>query len=131
MGQTRMWRFRHVATHYVDPVLRLVAGRLPTFGIVTHPGRKTGRVYHTPINVFRRDDTYLFFLTYGSDVQWVKNIIAAGACSLRTRGRDVALVEPELITDPELRLAPPVVRFVERRLAGVTELLRMRAASST
>jgi hypothetical protein len=70
----------------------------------------------------------LFFLTYGSDVQWVKNVLAAGACSLRTRGRDVALIEPELIRDPELRLAPRAVRFVER-LAGVTEILRMRSAA--
>jgi deazaflavin-dependent oxidoreductase (nitroreductase family) len=128
-GRTRMWRYRHTVTRYVDPVLRPVAGRLPAFGIVTHRGRKTGRTYATPVNVFRRGDEYLFFLTYGSDVQWVRNILAAGGCSLRTRGRDVALVEPELIADPELRLAPPFVRFVEKRLAGATEVLRMRAAA--
>ena len=124
-----MWRYRHTVTRYVDPVLRPVAGRLPAFGIVTHRGRKTGRTYETPVNVFRRGDEYLFFLTYGSDVQWVRNILVAGGCSLRTRGRDVELVEPELITDPELRLAPPFVRFVEKRLAGATEVLRMRAAA--
>jgi deazaflavin-dependent oxidoreductase (nitroreductase family) len=128
-GRTRMWHYRHTVTRYVDPVLRPVAARLPAFGIVTHLGRKTGRTYATPVNVFRRGDEYLFFLTYGSDVQWVRNILAAGGCSLRTRGRDVALVEPELIADPELRLAPPFVRFVEKRLAGATEVLRMRAAA--
>jgi deazaflavin-dependent oxidoreductase (nitroreductase family) len=128
-GRTRMWRFRHAVTRYVDPLLRPVAGRLPAFGIVTHRGRKTGRTYETPVNVFRRGDRYLFFLTYGSDVQWVQNILAAGGCTLRTRGREVRLVEPELIADPELRLAPPFVRFVEKRLAGVTEVLRMRSAA--
>jgi deazaflavin-dependent oxidoreductase (nitroreductase family) len=127
-GRTRVWRFRHVATHYLDPILLPIVRRLPTFGILTHQGRKTGRTYHTPINVFRRGDTYLFFLTYGSDVEWVKNILAAGSCSLETRGRVVMLVEPQLITDPELRLAPPVIRFVERRVAGVTQYLRMRSA---
>ena len=128
-GRTRMWRFRHAATRYVDPVVRPVAGRLPAFGIVTHRGRKTGRTYQTPVNVFRRGDDYLFFLTYGSDVQWVRNILAAGRCTIRTRGRDVELVDPELIADPDLRLAPPFVRFVEKRLAGVTEVLRMRPAA--
>jgi len=29
------------------------ADRLPGFGILTHVGRKSGRVYHTPVNVFR------------------------------------------------------------------------------
>jgi deazaflavin-dependent oxidoreductase (nitroreductase family) len=126
-----MWRFRRVATRYVNPVTRPVARKLPSFGVLTHRGRKTGNPYRTPINVFRRGDAYYFFLTYGSDVQWVKNVLAAGACSLETRGRVVELVEPELITDPELRPAPRAVRFVERRIAGVTQYLRMRAASST
>ena len=128
MERTRVWRLRRVATRYVDPVLRPLARRLPAFGIVTHRGRKTGRVYHTPVNVFRRGETYLFFLTYGSDVQWVKNIIAAGTCSIETRGRVVRLTDPELVTDPELRPAPAVVRLIERRLAGVTQYLRMREA---
>jgi deazaflavin-dependent oxidoreductase (nitroreductase family) len=130
-GRTRMWRFRHAATRYLDPLLLPLAGTLPAFGIVTHRGRKSGREYRTPINAFRRGNHYLFFLTYGSDVQWVKNILAAGRCSLRTRGRDVELAEPELIADPELTLAPPIVRFVEKRLAGVKEVLRMRRASSS
>jgi deazaflavin-dependent oxidoreductase (nitroreductase family) len=125
-----MWRLRHFATRFIDPLLLPVATRLPAFGVLTHVGRKTGRVYRTPINLFRRGDAYLFFLTYGSDVQWVKNVIAAGSCSVETGGRVVELVEPELITDPTLRPAPPHVRFVERRIAGVTQYLRMRIAST-
>jgi deazaflavin-dependent oxidoreductase (nitroreductase family) len=125
-----MWRHRHLANRFIDPLLLPVATRLPAFGVLTHVGRKTGRVYRTPINLFRRGDAYLFFLTYGSDVQWVKNVIAAGSCSVETGGRAVELVEPELITDPELRPAPPPVRFLERRIAGVTQYLRMRVAST-
>ena len=126
-GRTRVWRYRHAVTRYVDPVLRPLAGTLPAFGIVTHRGRRSSLEYRTPVNVFRRGDEYLFFLTYGSDVDWVKNVRAAGTCSLRTRGRDVRLVEPELIADPQLTLAPLFVRFVEQHLAGVTEVLRMRS----
>ena len=121
-----MWGIRHVATRYIDPLLRPVATRLPMFGVVTHVGRQTGRAYHTPINLFRRGDRYLFFLTYGSDVHWVKNVRAAGTCTVETGGRVVQLVEPELITDPELRPAPRIVRTVERRIAGATQYLQMR-----
>jgi deazaflavin-dependent oxidoreductase (nitroreductase family) len=119
---------RHVATRYIDPLLLPLATKLPAFGVLTHVGRRTGRVYHTPINLFRRGDEYLFFLTYGSDVQWVRNVLAAGSCSVETCGRVVELMEPELVTDPELRLAPPHVRFVERRIGGVTQYLRMKIA---
>ena len=130
-GRTRMWRFRRFVNRFVNPVTRPVARRLPAFAILTHRGRKTGRTYRTPINVFRRGNDYFFFLTYGSDVQWVKNVLASGSCSIETRGGVVELVEPVLITDPELRPAPAHVRFVERRIAGVTQYLRMRASPST
>jgi deazaflavin-dependent oxidoreductase (nitroreductase family) len=122
-----MWRFKRLATRYVDPILRPIVGKLPTFGVVTHRGRKTGRLYHTPVNVFPRSDAYLFFLTYGSDVEWVKNVLASGSCALEVRGHVVDLIEPQLITDPELRPAPPLARFIERRIAGVTQYLRMRS----
>jgi deazaflavin-dependent oxidoreductase (nitroreductase family) len=125
-----MWRFRHLVNRYLNPVMRPVVRKLPGFGVVTHTGRKSGRLYRTPVNAFRRGDTYFFFLTYGSDAQWVKNVLAAGSCSLETRSRVVELVGPEVITDPGLRPAPLLVRFLERRIAGVTQYLRMRAASS-
>jgi hypothetical protein len=50
-------------------------------------------------------------------VQWVKNVLAGGSCSIETRGRVVELVEPELITDPDLKPEPPHVRGRQARLA--------------
>jgi hypothetical protein len=47
---------------------------------------------------------------------------------ITTRGRVAELVEPELVTDSELRRAPRAVRFVERRIAGVTQYLRTHGA---
>jgi deazaflavin-dependent oxidoreductase (nitroreductase family) len=124
-----MWRIRPFVNRYLNRLTRPLAGRLPGFAILTHRGRTSGRTYQTPVNVFRRGDEYFFFLTYGSDSQWVKNVLAAGSCSIETRRRVVELVEPELVTDPELRLAPAPVRLIEQRIAGVTQYLRMRAAS--
>jgi len=43
------------------------AARLPGFGILTHVGRKSGRIYRTPVNVFREPDGFLIALTYGRD----------------------------------------------------------------
>ena len=125
-----MWRIRPYVNRYLNRLTRPLARRLPGFAILTHHGRKSGRVYTTPVNVFRRGGDYVFLLTYGSDVQWVKNVLAVGSCSIETRGRVVELVDPELVTDPDLEPAPPPVRFIEQRLAGVTQYLRMRAARS-
>jgi deazaflavin-dependent oxidoreductase (nitroreductase family) len=118
---------RPFTTRFVNPLSRRFAGWLPGFGLLIYAGRKTGRRYRTPINVFRRGNFYVFALTYGSEVDWVRNVLAAGGCELRTRGRDVPLVEPELLDDPAGRLMPLPVRLF-LRLNRVTEYLRMRAA---
>jgi deazaflavin-dependent oxidoreductase (nitroreductase family) len=121
---------RPYTTRFFNPLSRRVAGRLPGFGILTYPGRKSGRVYRTPINVFRRGEHYLFALTYGSDVNWVKNVLAAGDCDLRTVGRDVHLVEPEVFIDARASVMPIPVRWFLRFLR-TTEFLRMRRARPT
>jgi deazaflavin-dependent oxidoreductase (nitroreductase family) len=112
----------------INPVARRFAGVMPGFGLLTYRGRKTGRDYELPINVFPHGEHFIFVLTYGSESQWVKNILAAGECEMRVRGRDVHLVEPELITNPPWELIPWPARLIERRVAGVREFLRMREA---
>jgi deazaflavin-dependent oxidoreductase (nitroreductase family) len=127
VAPTRIRFMRRFVTRRVNPLTRTFAGWMPGFGVLTHVGRKSGRMYRTPLNPIRRGDHYVFFLTYGSDVDWVKNIFAAGRCEIRVRGRDVELVDPELIVDPELRLVPAIVRAIGR-WNRVTELLLMRVA---
>ena len=94
----------------VNPFTRRFAGRLPWFGLVTHVGRRSGRTYHTPLNVFRYGDGYVFALTYGPDVDWVRNLLAAGGCTMRTGGRTVRLVDPQLVHDPSRHPIPQPVR---------------------
>ena len=52
------------------------AARLGGFGILTHVGRKSGKVYRTPVNVFRAPEGFLIALTYGRESEWVKNVLA-------------------------------------------------------
>jgi deazaflavin-dependent oxidoreductase (nitroreductase family) len=127
MAKTRMSFLRPFTTRVMNPISRRFAGWLPGFGLLTYTGRKSGRQYTTPLNVFKRGSFYVFALTYGSEVNWVRNVLAAGGCEIRIRGRDVRLVEPELLVDPAGRLVPLPVR-VFLRANRVTEYLRLRAA---
>jgi deazaflavin-dependent oxidoreductase (nitroreductase family) len=120
MGRS-MARFNHYVT---NPVLSRFAGRLPGFAIVTHVGRRTGKSYRTPVNVFQRQGGYVFALTYGSSALWVRNVLAAGECEMETQGRQVHLAGPRLYVDPSSRGMPAFVRFV-LRLNGVIEFLEM------
>jgi deazaflavin-dependent oxidoreductase (nitroreductase family) len=123
--RTRIQFLRPFTTHVFNRLSRPLAGRLPYFGLLVYRGRTSGREYRTPMNVFRRGDEYVFALTYGPDVQWVKNIVAAGGCELVTRGRTLRLVEPVLFSDPAASAMPLPVRLF-LRLLRVTEFLRMR-----
>jgi len=115
---------RPLVVRYLNPVIRRVAHRLPGFCVATYRGRTSGRVYRIPLNVFRRGDRYVFALTYGPDVQWVKNVQAAGRCDIETRGRHVALVQPRMEVDPLARDMPlPVRQFL--RVTGVDHFLWM------
>jgi deazaflavin-dependent oxidoreductase (nitroreductase family) len=118
---------RPYTTRFFNPISRRFAGHLPGFAILVYVGRQSGRTYRTPINVFRHGDEYIFALTYGSDVQWVKNILAAGGCELVTMGRTVRLDDPRLFVDPKQRRMPLLVRLF-LRLMRVTEFLSMQLA---
>ena|SRR5207247_2665871 len=125
--KTRLTFLRPFTVRVFNPFARVFAGWLPGFGVLTYVGRKTGRRYRTPVNVFRRGELYIFALTYGSQVQWIKNVLAAGECEIRTRGHNIRLVRPEVFIDPSRRLMPRIVRAI-LSLNRVSEFLRMRRA---
>jgi deazaflavin-dependent oxidoreductase (nitroreductase family) len=127
VARTRITFLRDFTRRFGNPITRPVAGSLPWFCIVRYRGRKSGRQYRTPMNVFRHGEAWVFALTYGSEVQWVRNVLAAGRCEVESRGRVVQLARPEVVVDTSRRLVPPLARFF-LGLIGANEFLTMRAA---
>jgi deazaflavin-dependent oxidoreductase (nitroreductase family) len=103
------------------------ADRLPGFGILTHVGRKSGKLYRTPVNVFRAPDGFLIALTYGRDSEWAKNVVAAGACQLKTRGVLYQLSAPTIVHDPTRQRFPVPVR-VTLGIIGANEFMQLSAS---
>jgi deazaflavin-dependent oxidoreductase (nitroreductase family) len=118
-------RFNKVATNRVTLPL---APRLPGFGVVEHVGRTSGRHYRTPVNVFPRAGGFVIALTYGSDAQWVRNVLANGGCTLTTRGHSWRLTQPRLAPAEQRRAVPAPVRLI-LRLLHVTEFLDLSSAA--
>jgi deazaflavin-dependent oxidoreductase (nitroreductase family) len=110
----------------LNRVTRHVAPWMPGLGLVIHRGRRSGRQYQTPVNVFPAADGYVLALTYGPDTDWVKNVLAAGGCELRTRGRTVRLVSPRLYHDEDRRGIRPLERQVLRVL-NVADFLSLKS----
>ena len=110
--------------HATNALTRHVAGRLPGFAIVHHRGRRSGAAYRTPVNAFARPGGYVVALTYGPDVDWVKNVLAERGCELEVRGRRVRLSQPRIVVDPRQQPVPAAVRPI-LRLIGVNHFLEL------
>jgi deazaflavin-dependent oxidoreductase (nitroreductase family) len=58
------------------------------FSLVRHVGRRSGREYETPVILARVPEGFVAELTYGPDVDWYKNVTAAGRCTILHHGRE-------------------------------------------
>ena len=112
----------------LNRITRHVAPWMPGFGLVVHRGRRSGREYQTPVNVFQADDGFVIALTYGADTDWVKNVQAAGGCELRTRGRVLRVGSPRVYHDETRHGIRPLEREM-LRLLGVADFLSVKTTS--
>jgi deazaflavin-dependent oxidoreductase (nitroreductase family) len=111
---------------FANRFMRIIAARLPWFAVMEHVGRTSGTVRRTAMMAFRRDpDRWIFALTYGTEVQWLKNVQAAGGCRIQNRGRWIEVTEPSRFRDAARSQVPWLVRqFLA--LLRVSEFVELR-----
>jgi deazaflavin-dependent oxidoreductase (nitroreductase family) len=112
-------RFNRVAT---NRVVRPFARRIRMFGVLRHKGRKSGRTYETPVNVFPDGDRILVPLVYGSDVDWLENARAAERSEFVIGGESVPVGSPTILVEPtdDVTAVPGWTRLALAAI-GVTE----------
>jgi deazaflavin-dependent oxidoreductase (nitroreductase family) len=111
------WRRRFV-THRFNPVvtrLGLAGGRISPWATLEHVGRVSGTVYRTPVLPKVSGDHAWIPLPYGTDVQWLRNVQAAGHCRLQVHETTYDLDEPAVV-EPDER--PDLPKMLRRRLAA-------------
>jgi deazaflavin-dependent oxidoreductase (nitroreductase family) len=104
-----------------------LAGRRwnPIFSVVEHVGRRSGRRHAAPIAARRIPNGFVISLAFGAQVDWYRNLVAAGGGTIRWRDRDYPVGAP-VRTDPGAALAAfhPIQR-VFLRIAGVNGYVRV------
>ena len=93
-------------------IFMAISGRwFRSYSIVNHVGRTSGRRFRNPVSAFPLGDGYVIAVLYGLKSQWVRNVMAAGRFTLRTKGRDHVLERPEIIgPDQALPAFPRLAR---------------------
>lgn len=88
-----LWVLKNTLNRVTTPLAR--SGHGP-FSLIRHVGRKSGRVYQTPVILVKVADGFVAELTYGESVNWYRNCVAAGGCVVVHRGREytVTRIEP-------------------------------------
>jgi deazaflavin-dependent oxidoreductase (nitroreductase family) len=109
----------------LNRLTKLIAPWAPGWGVVIHRGRTSGRTFRTPLFAFRRGDGFVIALTYGSDADWVRNVLAAGGCELQARRHRYQLGAPRLYSDPSASDMPALIRFVLSRVIKAPEFLSL------
>jgi len=101
---------------FVNPLTVRLAGHGSIVNL-EHVGRTSGRTFHTPLMAFRQGDAVTIALTYGPDVQWLKNITAAGHCRMQIGGEWLTLGAPHPLDPGEgLTRTPNPQRLLLRRV---------------
>ena len=93
MRRGYLWLLKNTLNRVTTRVAK--SGRGP-FSLVRHVGRTSGKVYETPIVVASAPGGFVAELTYGENVNWYRNVVAAGGCDLLVAGvvHRVVAVEP-------------------------------------
>jgi hypothetical protein len=93
MRRAYLWLMKNTLNRLTTRVAK--SGRGP-FSLVLHVGRRSGRRYETPIVVAAVPDGFVAELTYGENVNWYRNVVAAGGCDLLVNGflHRIVAVEP-------------------------------------
>jgi hypothetical protein len=98
--------------------------------VLLHSGRRSGKEYITPIVAVRENSSFVIPLPYGLQVDWFKNVMAAGSCELIYHGKMYHASKPEMISSNEgIEVFAGWVQARLRRL-NTEYLLRLREPSA-
>jgi len=120
--------------YLLNPFMVARAGRRNSYAAaIRHTGRKSGKQYATPVGVDRVQDGFIIPLAYGTQVDWLQNVLAAGRATVSAEGETHDVTEPE-VTEPEVidaATALPMLSSKRRRTferMGIAQFLRVKFA---
>jgi hypothetical protein len=126
MKQAMLDRIRVMNKYVLNKVMIHICGRrFGHFVILSHVGRKSGRLYRIPLIAEPYENGFVIALTYGKKVDWCANVLAKRGCSLRWKNKDYALIHPVFIPRETGVMAFP--KFIRSGLKamGIEYFLRL------
>ncbi len=103
------------------------AGKVGAYAsVIRHTGRKSGRPFETPVGVVATNGEFVIALPYGSNADWLKNVLASGSATIINEGNIYEVDQPEIIPTDAVAAHFPPKEQRSLRLFGVDQCLRVR-----
>jgi hypothetical protein len=103
--------------------LKIAGGRSSVYATVKHVGRRSGRGYMTPVVAKPLGDGFVMPLPYDSSVDWCRNVLAAGTCTLIWNDQEYTLERPEIIQQSQALKAFPLGSRLLYPAGGIKQYL--------
>lgn len=131
-GKYIRYNQREINKRYLNPLMLKFAGRrYSPQAVIYHKGRKSGQSYSTPVVIELVTDGFIIPLPYGTDVDWCRNILSAGQCTIQWHGNSYTVVEPALINAEDVINKLSQMRQRIFHMIGVKRVLKVRIANVT
>ncbi len=109
---------RRVNRVFTNPLMGTFAWLVPPLAVVRHVGRKSKRLYRTPVVAFRSAAGFVIPMTYGRDVDWARNIVSAGECEIVQMGQRSRVHNPRIVG---FKAAAPRLPALARAALGAAD----------
>jgi deazaflavin-dependent oxidoreductase (nitroreductase family) len=117
-----VWSWLPKVNKHVFNKLELKRGKRP---VIVHKGRKSGKIYQTPLDAHPIDGGYIFILMYSSGADWVKNVLASKEATLKVPSDEIDLESPKLLTKEEAQKILPISTKYPPEFLNVSEYMKM------
>src|ERR671936_845030 len=99
---------------------------MPLYGVLEHRGRRSGKVFRTPVVVRPTSDGFIVKKPWGETTDWYRNVRAAGGCSIRWKGRTYTLTQPKVLDAASAESAFGGFQRSAMQRFGIQRVLRLR-----
>lgn len=116
---------RHLNKRVLNPAMLSRAGARGFYAsVVYHVGRRSGADYATPVVAVRAGSEFYVPLPYGVDVDWCRNLLAAGGGVIEFDGERYRVEHPRIVPAARASAHIPAMRRAWLAAFGVEDYLR-------
>ncbi|MGZ4746107.1 MAG: hypothetical protein ACXVYY_03375 [Oryzihumus sp.] len=114
----------------LNPVMLKMAGRRHWYAArVEHVGRRSGRPYATPVVAVPVEGGFAIPLPYGDEVDWLRNVLAAGEATVVLDGVRHRVRQPMVVPSEAILAKVPPDWGTRTRIYRIQHWLRVTEAS--